>query len=72
LVSRSDQACFYERERPILFFHTGIHDEYHTPYDDIELIDFDGLETVGDLAAAVAVILAVRPEPPEYGVVHSE
>jgi len=72
LVSRSDQACYYERQRPILFFHTGIHDEYHTPYDDIELIDFDGMETVGELAAAVAVILAVRPEPPAYGVLHSE
>jgi hypothetical protein len=66
-LNRSDQACFYELGRPVLFFHTGTHDEYHTPYDDIELIDLDGMMTVGELAAALAANLAVRLDTPTFG-----
>jgi Zn-dependent M28 family amino/carboxypeptidase len=66
-LSRSDQACFYERQRPVLFFHTGSHSEYHTPYDDIELIDLDGMMTIGELAAGLVVRLAVRSDPPVFG-----
>jgi hypothetical protein len=65
-LERSDQACFYFRGRPVLFFHTGTHLEYHTPYDDVELIDLDGMMTIGELAALLVVTLAERPDPPVF------
>jgi Zn-dependent M28 family amino/carboxypeptidase len=72
-LGRSDQACFYDRQRPVLFFHTGTHDEYHTPYDDIELIDLDGMMTIGELAAGLVVTLAERSEAPVFsGVLQTE
>lgn len=65
-LTRSDQACFYQLGRPVIFFHTGTHNEYHQPYDDVELIDFDGMMTVGDMAAALAANLAVRSGRPAF------
>ena len=64
LLRRSDQYCFYERARPVLFFHTGLHLEYHTPFDDTWLIDRTGMLRIGDLARNLLLDLAVRPDPP--------
>ena len=66
LVDRSDQRCFYMAEKPVLFFHTGLHDEYHSPYDDVALIDTEGMVTVGDAATDVVFQLLVRPDPPAF------
>ncbi|UCC82660.1 MAG: M28 family peptidase [Gemmatimonadota bacterium] len=72
-LNRSDQACFYGNQRPVLFFHTGTHDEYHQPQDDIELIDFDGMMTIGEMAAGLIVTLAERSDPPAFsGVLQAE
>jgi hypothetical protein len=65
-LQRSDQACFYQLQRPVLFFHTGTHSEYHTPLDDIELIDLDGMMTLGDMAASLAANLALRSQRPTF------
>lgn len=35
----SDNAAFYAKKIPVLFFHTGGHPDYHTPTDDAEKID---------------------------------
>ncbi|MEZ4903965.1 MAG: M20/M25/M40 family metallo-hydrolase [Spirosomataceae bacterium] len=35
----ADHASFYAKKIPVLFFHTGGHDDYHRPTDDIEKID---------------------------------
>ncbi|NIN70791.1 MAG: M28 family peptidase [Gemmatimonadetes bacterium] len=72
-LSRSDQACFYDQQRPVLFFHTGTHNEYHQPEDDIGLIDFDGMMTIGEMAVGLVVTLAERPEAPVFsGVLQTE
>ncbi len=36
----SDHSSFYSKGIPVLFFNTGIEDDYHTPFDDVEKIDF--------------------------------
>ena len=36
----SDHGSFYAKQIPVLFFHTGGHDDYHKPSDDAEKIDF--------------------------------
>jgi len=39
----SDHSPFVKKGIPVIFFTTGIHPEYHTPKDDIELINFKGM-----------------------------
>ncbi|SEI79931.1 Peptidase family M28 [Dyadobacter koreensis] len=36
----SDHGSFYAKRIPVLFFHTGGHDDYHKPTDDVEKINF--------------------------------
>jgi len=42
----SDHASFYLRKIPVLFFTTGVHDDYHTPNDKAHLINEEGLESI--------------------------
>lgn len=35
----SDHGSFYSKQIPVLFFHTGGHDDYHKPSDDPEKVD---------------------------------
>ncbi|WP_373330880.1 M28 family peptidase [Salmonirosea aquatica] len=35
----SDHGSFYAKNIPVLFFHTGGHDDYHTPTDDADKVD---------------------------------
>jgi len=51
--SGSDQFSFYTEKIPILFFFTGIHEDYHKPTDDIEKINLEGEKMVLDYAANV-------------------
>jgi len=46
----SDHASFYLENIPVLFFFTGITEEYHTPADDIETINFAGEKMIADYA----------------------
>ncbi|UCF20521.1 MAG: M28 family peptidase [Gemmatimonadota bacterium] len=59
----SDHYCFYLQNRPVVFFHTGLHAEYHTPFDDVELINLAGLVRVADVVLDVLQEVASRPEP---------
>jgi len=42
----SDQTSFYKKNIPVLFFHTGGHDDYHRPGDDPDKIDYSSLESI--------------------------
>lgn len=42
----SDHAAFYAEDVPVLFFSTGAHDDYHTPFDDADRIDYQAQEEV--------------------------
>lgn len=42
----SDHAAFYAKNIPVFFLTTGAHTDYHTPFDDREKINFEGLEMV--------------------------
>ncbi len=39
----SDHFPFYQKETPVLFFFSGMHEDYHKPTDDIEFLNFAGL-----------------------------
>jgi len=53
LFSASDHWNFYKSGVPVIFFFTGIHDDYHTPRDEIDLVNYDGLKDIADLADKV-------------------
>lgn len=58
LLNRSDQYCFYQHQRPVLFLHTGLHAEYHTPLDDVALINEEGMVRIGNFAINAMLNLA--------------
>jgi Zn-dependent M28 family amino/carboxypeptidase len=60
----SDFACFRDRGVPYIWFFTGTHAQYHTPEDDVELINFPGLSEVGSLALRVLSRLLVMRNGP--------
>lgn len=59
--SCSDHACFRSNSVPVLWFFTGFHDQYHSHLDDVELINDSGSVTIGELALATLIHLAVNP-----------
>jgi len=57
----SDHTSFYLKDIPVLHFFTNVHDEYHRPADDWELIDVAGLETVATIVTSVARQIGTPP-----------
>lgn len=53
----SDHANFYVEDIPVFFFNTGAHDDYHTPRDVVEKINFEGLQRVTEYAYDLTVNL---------------
>lgn len=51
--SGSDQFSFYSEKIPVLFFFTGVHEDYHTPNDVISKINLEGEKLVIAYAANV-------------------
>ena len=41
-VGPSDHTSFYLADKPVLFFFTGTHEDYHKPTDDADKINYDG------------------------------
>ncbi len=57
----SDHASFYGKNVPVYFFSTGAHMDYHTPFDDAERLNFDGLKSTTDLVYNLSLLLANTP-----------
>jgi aminopeptidase YwaD len=49
-VGGSDHTHFYLKNIPVLFFFSGIHDDYHKPSDTPDKVNFDGMIDVLSLA----------------------
>ena len=62
----TDATSFYLREVPILNAFTGAHDDYHTPRDTADKINYPGTEKVTRFMALVARGLAGAEEAPDY------
>lgn len=62
----SDHASFYSKDIPVLFFFTGVHDDYHTPFDDYEKINSEGAKIIGDLAYNIVMDIANTDVPPVF------
>lgn len=49
----SDQTSFYKKNIPVLFFHTGGHEDYHMPTDDADKINYEALKAILELEVKV-------------------
>lgn len=59
----SDHASFYRAGIPVLFFFTGLHEQYHMPEDVSALINREGAVTIAEMVGQIALALATRAEP---------
>jgi len=62
----SDNTSFYDKRIPVLFFFTGLHDDYHAAGDDAAKLNADGAARIGRAAAAVLLAIDARDERPEF------
>ncbi len=62
----SDQAPFLRKEIPSAFFFSGLHDDYHTPKDDYDKIDYEKLSRVAKLGFLSIKALANSDFKPKY------
>ncbi len=51
--SASDHSHFYSAGTPVLFFHTGVHADYHRPTDTADKLDAAGMARVAAVGARV-------------------
>jgi aminopeptidase YwaD len=45
----SDHSAFYSKNIPVIYFTTGAHDDYHTPKDTWDKINYNGMVNIADL-----------------------
>ena len=62
----SDTTAFYPKGVPVLAFFTGSHDDYHRPSDDIDTLEYDGIERIAKLAQAITRDLLNAESRPDY------
>jgi Zn-dependent M28 family amino/carboxypeptidase len=65
-LRRSDQYPYLMAGIPVLFFSTGLHDDWHRPTDDVWLLDTAGMAILGDLVLDVIANLTVWAERPTF------
>lgn len=61
-VGPSDHTSFYLMDLPVLHFFTGQHEDYHKPSDDIEKLNFEGMEDITQYILAVITDLDDGPK----------
>jgi hypothetical protein len=66
LLRRSDQWPFLQKGVPSLFFHTGLHPDYHTEFDRPEKIEYEKLERIARLVHQTSWDLASAEGRPRF------
>jgi hypothetical protein len=62
----SDHAVFFEKNIPVLFFFTGLHDDYHRPSDIWQRINAPAAAAMAELARRLALDIAADPVRPAF------
>jgi aminopeptidase YwaD len=68
----SDHSPFYAAGRPVLFFFTGAHEDYHKSSDTADRVNAEGIARVADLAEGIVSRLAASEEPVPFTRVAAE
>jgi aminopeptidase YwaD len=58
----SDHSSFYAKDVPVLFISTGAHTDYHTPEDNIEKINYEGMQEVLYFISDIAFHISTYPD----------
>ena len=66
LKGNADHFAFFSHKIPVLFFHTGLHDDYHTWRDDADRINAEGMSRVVRLLFETVCETANRDEIPRF------
>jgi len=61
---RSDHYSYASKGIPIIFFTTGLHEDYHVNTDSVEKIDFQKMAHIGQLVYATAMHVANMDHAP--------
>ena len=59
---RSDHYNFAKNNVPVIFYFSGVHEDYHRPSDTVEKIDFDKTARITKLIFLTAWEIANREE----------
>jgi aminopeptidase YwaD len=59
-VGPSDHTSFYLKDKPVLFFFTGLHSDYHKPSDDANKINYEGEAMLVDYIAGLVNKVATQ------------
>lgn len=62
----SDHSSFYGAGIPVLFFFTGLHDNYHRPSDDADKINSEGIAQIVSFASKLAFEIDTSSQRPDY------
>jgi len=62
----SDHSSFYGKQIPVIALFTGSHKDYHSPDDDFEKLNLEGMQRISDFATQLALHIAEAPERPKY------
>lgn len=62
----TDSTSFFTHGVPAMSAFTGSHEEYHTPRDTPETLNYDGAARIARLMALIARSLASAPSTPDY------
>jgi len=65
LLRRSDQWPFLQVGVPAVWFHTGLHPDYHTQYDRPEKINYEKMERIARLVHQASWVLASQDGRPK-------
>src|SRR5690606_3604506 len=57
----SDHKPFEQKQIPVLWFFTGLHDDYHTPDDDTHKINFSAMAQAVDMTISVLAEKYIAP-----------
>lgn len=59
----SDHSSFYMKSIPVIFFFTGIHDDYHRPGDTPDKVNYEGMKEILDFSYAMISALDKQGRP---------
>ncbi len=62
----SDHYSFFAQQIPYLMIFTGKHPDYHTPYDDVEKLNLEGMERITRLLFRAVYAAAQEPALPPF------
>jgi C-terminal processing protease CtpA/Prc len=62
----SDHYSFFAERVPYLMIFTGKHAEYHTPYDDVDKLNLDGMQRITRLLFRAVYAAAQEPALPAF------